>query len=285
MGGAGRSCLFSPREKIEMRGRLATATGHRSPPPSRSVTPVTQTSSAGDICVTQPKGRTPASRPLGAGRGEGSYLFSPREKIEMRGTLATTTGHRSPPPSRSVTPVTQTSSAGDICVTQPKGRTPASRPLGAGRGEGSYLFSPREKIEMRGRLATATGHRTPAPQRSPPGEGWGEGGGRWRDLRSPPPRGQSPRLRKGLRRGDSRIAHSRLPRAAPPPPSAPSPSPHPPPTMSPCEISPFGAGQGAYPRFLGEPVNGHGRAQELLRETPARRRTERRLSALLLRRR
>ena len=30
------SCLFSPREKIEMRGHLATATGHRSPPHSRS---------------------------------------------------------------------------------------------------------------------------------------------------------------------------------------------------------------------------------------------------------
>ena len=103
MGEAGRSCLFSQREKIEMRGRLATATGHRSPPPSRSVTPATQTPSAGDICVPQPKGRTPASRPLGAGRGEGSYLFSQREKIEMRGRLATATGHRSPPPSRSVT--------------------------------------------------------------------------------------------------------------------------------------------------------------------------------------
>ena len=163
MGEAGRSCLFSPREKIEMRGTLATATGHRSPPPSRSVTPVTQTSSAGDICVTQPKGRTPASRPLGAGRAGRSCLFSPREKIEMRGTLATATGHRSPPPSRSVTPVTQTSSAGDICVTQPKGRTPASRPLGAGRAGRSCLFSPREKIEMRGTLATATGHRSPPP--------------------------------------------------------------------------------------------------------------------------
>ena len=44
MGGAGRSCLFSPREKIEMRGPLATTTGYRSPPPSRSVTPVTQRS-------------------------------------------------------------------------------------------------------------------------------------------------------------------------------------------------------------------------------------------------
>ena len=183
-----------------MRGTLATATGHRSPPPSRSVTPVTQTSSAGDICVTQPKGRTPASRPLGAGRAGRSCLFSPREKIEMRGTLATATGHRSPPPSWSVTPVTQTSSAGDTCVTQPKGRTPASRPLGAGRAGRSCLFSPREKIEMRGTLATATGHRSPPPSRS------------------------VTRLRKG--RGDSRIAHSRPPRAAPHPRHAPLPHPH-----------------------------------------------------------
>ena len=164
--GPGGLASFSQREKIEMRGTLATATGYRSPPPLRSVTPVTQTSSAGDICVTQPKGRTPASRPLGAGRAGRSCLFSPREKIEMRGTLATATGYRSPPPSRSVTPVTQTSSAGDICVTQPKGRTPASRPLGAGRAGRSYLFSPREKIEMRGTLATATGHRSPPPSRS-----------------------------------------------------------------------------------------------------------------------
>ena len=51
MGGAGRSCLFSPREKLEMRGTLATATGYRSPPPSRSVAPVTQRSPVGASLV------------------------------------------------------------------------------------------------------------------------------------------------------------------------------------------------------------------------------------------
>ena len=35
MGGAGRSCLFSQREKIEMRGRLTTTKGYRSPPSPR----------------------------------------------------------------------------------------------------------------------------------------------------------------------------------------------------------------------------------------------------------
>ena len=58
MGGVGRSCLFSQREKIEMRGRLVTTTGHRRPPPSRSVTPATQRSPTG-----QDRGEGPPHHP------------------------------------------------------------------------------------------------------------------------------------------------------------------------------------------------------------------------------
>ena len=101
-GGAGRSCLFSPREKIEMRGRLATTAGYRSPPPSRSVTPATQGSPLGETERGHaPLGaRAPAQRPpflpppppeafansvegeerrplaLGRGGGAGSYALS-----------------------------------------------------------------------------------------------------------------------------------------------------------------------------------------------------------------
>ena len=142
---AGRSCLFSPREKIEMRGPLATATGHQKPAafavsPSAyfksspkctfNLSPLGETerghapqarwrrAGGGQRRAKAHRSPPPSAlsrwRPLrnppagssmgGAGR---SCLFSPREKIEMRGPLATTTGYRSPPPSRSVTPVTQ----------------------------------------------------------------------------------------------------------------------------------------------------------------------------------
>ena len=96
-----------------MRGHLATAAGYRSPPPSRAVIPHAEVSA----------GREPSTSPLGdpcatahgqAWVGPGrSCLFSPREKIEMRGHLATTAGYRSPSPSRSVTPVSQTSPLGE----------------------------------------------------------------------------------------------------------------------------------------------------------------------------
>ena len=150
--GAGRSCLFSPREKIEMRCTLATATGYRSPPPSRSVTPsYAKVSARADLCTT-----AHGQAWVGTGR---SCLFSPREKIEMRGTLATATGYRSPPPSRSVTPsYAKVSRGGDLCTT-----AHGQAWVGAGR---SCLFSPREKIEMRGTLATATGYRSSPPSRS-----------------------------------------------------------------------------------------------------------------------
>ena len=109
-GGAGRSCLFSRREKIEMRGRLATTTGYRSPPPSRSVTPVTQTSPLGETERGHaPLGaRATAQRPpflpplppeafansvegeerrplaLGRGGGAGSYALSRWERVGVR---------------------------------------------------------------------------------------------------------------------------------------------------------------------------------------------------------
>ena len=80
MGGVGKSCLFSQREKIEMRGRLVTTTGHRSPPPSRSVTPATQRS------------------PMGQDRGEGPPHThqSPSKPATSQLTL--------PPPSRASDP-------------------------------------------------------------------------------------------------------------------------------------------------------------------------------------
>ena len=80
MGGVGRSCLFSQREKIEMRGRLVTTTGHRRPPPSRSVTPATQRS------------------PTGQDRGEGP-LHHPPKPLEARHHAA-----RPPPPPRASGP-------------------------------------------------------------------------------------------------------------------------------------------------------------------------------------
>ena len=126
MGGAGRSCLFSPREKIEMRGTLATTKGHRSrsTPLRKPLSPwerlregtrrqarrARRALPAGLLSPCRPLHNRPRASMGGAGR---SCLFSPREKIEMRGTLATATGYRSPPPSRSVTPVTQRSPEGE----------------------------------------------------------------------------------------------------------------------------------------------------------------------------
>ena len=72
--------LFSPREKIEMRGPLTTTTGHRDPP-------------------SPPRRGDPSGRPGVVSGPPSPNLFSPREKIEMRGPLAPTTGHRRPPPS------------------------------------------------------------------------------------------------------------------------------------------------------------------------------------------
>ena len=89
MVGVGRSCLFSQREKIEMRGRLATTTGYRSPPTLAVSHPVHAKVPIGAIRES-PSGSSMG----GVGR---PYLFSQREKIEMRGRLATTTGYRSPP--------------------------------------------------------------------------------------------------------------------------------------------------------------------------------------------
>ena len=80
-----------------MRGPLTTTTGHRNPP----------TPPVGALLVgALPSGLSPSGGDLREGarrqarrRGGAaeSYLFSHREKIEMRGPLATTTGHRSPP--------------------------------------------------------------------------------------------------------------------------------------------------------------------------------------------
>ena len=96
-----------------MRGHLATAAGYRSPPPSRAVIPHAEVS-AGREPSTSPLWRPLHNRPRASMGGSGrSCLFSQREKIEMRGHLATTAGYRSPSPSRSVTPVSQTSPLGE----------------------------------------------------------------------------------------------------------------------------------------------------------------------------
>ena len=72
-----------------MRGRLATTTGYRSPPTLAVSHPVHAKVPIGAIRES-PSGSSMG----GVGR---PYLFSQREKIEMRGRLATTTGYRSPP--------------------------------------------------------------------------------------------------------------------------------------------------------------------------------------------
>ncbi len=79
-----------------MRGRLATTTGYRSPP-----LPEGERLKPFPLWGELKEGTCPKGASEGPGRE--SYLFSRREKIEMRGRLATTTGYRSPPPSRSVT--------------------------------------------------------------------------------------------------------------------------------------------------------------------------------------
>ena len=124
MGGAGRSCLFSPREKTEMRGPLATTNAHRSPNPrrhpsfprTRESTPPVGAPLVGARHPPLPPGqvaaRSPPTARVGAHlnpppKGEhlkpfplwgklkegpgGLSLFSPREKIEMRGPASTTT--------------------------------------------------------------------------------------------------------------------------------------------------------------------------------------------------
>ena len=63
-GGAERSCLFSQREEIEMRGPLTTTTGYRSPP---------------TLAVSHP-----------------SYTKPPRVRIEASPLPTTTNAHRSP---------------------------------------------------------------------------------------------------------------------------------------------------------------------------------------------
>ena len=171
MRGAGRSCLFSPREKIEMRGTLATTKGHRSrsTPLRKPLSPwerlregtrrqarrARRALPAGLLSPCRPLHNRPRASMGGAGR---SCLFSPREKIEMRGTLATATGYRSPPPSGQSPRLRK-----GLRQRRPLHNRPRASMGGVGR---SCLFSPREKIEMRGTLATATGYRSPPPSRS-----------------------------------------------------------------------------------------------------------------------
>ena len=74
-----------------MRGRLTTAAGHRSPP-----LPEGERLKPFPLWGKLKEGTCPKGASEGPGRE--SYLFSQaREKIEMRGRLATTTGYRSPP--------------------------------------------------------------------------------------------------------------------------------------------------------------------------------------------
>ena len=73
-----------------MRGPLATATAYRSPPPSRSVTPVTQRSPMGETDRGPEPGRrsphnlvdTPESNPLGYGEGS---IIPPRGATDPHG--------------------------------------------------------------------------------------------------------------------------------------------------------------------------------------------------------
>ena len=73
-----------------MRGRLATTTGYRRPP-----LPEGERLKPFPLWGKLKEG----TRPMGASEGGAgrSCLFSQREKIEMRGPLATTTGYRRPP--------------------------------------------------------------------------------------------------------------------------------------------------------------------------------------------
>ena len=177
MGGAGRSYLFSPREKIEMRGPLATTTGYRSPPPSRSAPPPTPSPRRSAPSTFPPLGElkegTRPRRVGGRAGGDGQR----RAKA-----------HRSPPPS-------------PLSRWRPLRSPPAGSSMGG--AERSCLFSPREKIEMRGPLATATGYRSPSPSRSvtpatqrpPLGEGQREEA-RWGDQSGPMPRVRGALLRR-----------------------------------------------------------------------------------------
>ena len=118
----------------------------------------------------------------------------------MRGTLATTTGYRSPPPSRSVTPVAQSPRWGRLREgTRPMGaRAPAQRPpflpplppeafansvegeerrplaLGRGGGAESYALSRWERVGVRagggGGRASLLKPARRVTQRSPLGE-------------------------------------------------------------------------------------------------------------------
>ena len=194
MRGAGRSCLFSPREKIEMRGTLATTKGHRSrsTPLRKPLSPwerlregtrrqarrARRALPAGLLSPCRPLHNRPRASMGGAGR---SCLFSPREKIEMRDTLATTKGHRSrsTPLRKPLSPwerlregtrrqarrARRALPAGLLSPCRPLHNRPRASMGGAGR---SCLFSPREKIEMRGTLATTKGHRSRStPLRKP----------------------------------------------------------------------------------------------------------------------
>ena len=120
-----------------MRGPLATATGYRSPPPSRSVTPPTP---------SPRRSAPPTFPPL----GETERGHAPQARRRAGGGERRAKAHRSPPPS-------------PLSRWRPLHNRPRASMGGAGR---SCLFSPREKIEMRGTLATATGYRSPPPSRS-----------------------------------------------------------------------------------------------------------------------
>ena len=128
--GRAPSGLFSPREKIEMRGPLTTTKAHRSAPLSPSECPPPPPS-----VIPAKAGIPPSLPPLPlwgeTERGRApSGLFSPREKIEMRGPLATTKAHRSAPLSPSECPAPPPSVIPAKAGIHPSRRgVPCGRPL------------------------------------------------------------------------------------------------------------------------------------------------------------
>ena len=133
MSGAGRSCLFSQREKIEMRGRLATTTGYRSPPPSRS-TPVTQRSPPGSLRDWGRGGGVLPPLPLGEGWGEGGGRRGPRDPAKAR-----------PPSYAKVSTWNRGGCSGGVARTPPERGPGQDGPA----GRGSYPLSRWERVGVR----------------------------------------------------------------------------------------------------------------------------------------
>ncbi len=157
MSRAGRSCLFSQREKIEMRGPPTTTKAHRSPPPSRPPAP-SALSPSGNPCKTV------------WGPGEGSGGGHSLKPLLLWGRLREGGGGGGRATLLKPTPrVTQKSPAGEDWRQSPLRST-------EGHGAGSYSLSRWERVGVRagggGGRATLLKPTTRVTQKSPAGEDW-----------------------------------------------------------------------------------------------------------------